>query len=167
MKTKKSFFSLAFILLVLFTTLSCSKKISEADIEADKTAIKQVISQYAEAAKSGDFDLWISLWADDGVRMPSGASTREGIIQITEEMTPAFEYFITEVNITSIDEVRIFGDIGLVRGSYNLSVTPKDGGDKIILEPDGKALTIFERQSDGTWKILYDCMNSNVTSISE
>jgi uncharacterized protein (TIGR02246 family) len=152
---------------VLFTALSCSKKVSEADLEADKTAIKQVLDQYATAANSGDFDLWISLWADDGVRMPSGASTREGIVQITEEMTPAFEHFVFEINITSVEEVRLFGDIGLTRCSYNLTATPNEGGDKIILEPDGKALTIYERQSDGTWKIIYDCMNSNVTPISE
>ena len=167
MKTQKFTYSVLFVLLVLFTTLSCSKKVSEADLEADKAAIKQVLSQYEVAAKGGDFDLWISLWADDGVRMPPGAPTREGIVQITEEMKPAFEQFTTDIKITSVEEVRVFGDIGLTRCSFNLSVTPKEGGDKIILDPDGKALTLYERQPDGTWKIVFDCFNSNIAPISE
>ena len=167
MKTQKSAFSIVFVLLILFTTLSCSKKVSEADLEADKTAIKHVLSQYEAAANSGDFDLWISLWADDGVHMPPDAPTRKNVVQITEDMTPVFEQFKIEINITSIEEVRVFGDIGLTRCSYNSSVTPKEGGDKILLEPDAKALTIYERQSDGTWKIIYDCDNSNIAPISE
>lgn len=167
MKTQKYAFSIVFVLLLLLTTLSCSKKVSEADLEADKTAIKHVLNQYEAAANSGDFDLWISLWAPDGVRMPPDAPTRTNVVQITEELTPAFEQFTFEVNITSIEEVRVFGDIGLTRCSYNLSVTPKEGGDKILLEPDSKALTIYERQSDGTWKIIYDCDNSNIAPVSE
>lgn len=167
MKTQKSTYSIVLVLLVLFTTLSCSKQVSEADLEGDKTAIKEVLSQYEAAANSGNFDLWISLWADNGVRMPPGAPTREGIVQITEEMKPAFEQFTSNIKITSVEEVRVFGDIGLTRCSYNLSVTPKEGGDKIILEPDGKALTIYERQSDGTWKIAYDCFNTNITPVIE
>jgi len=26
----------------------------------------------------------------------------------------------------------------------------------------GKALTLYQRQSDGSWKIIYDCYNSSV-----
>ena len=37
--------------------------------EAGITAIKEVLNKYAVACNTGDFDLWISLWADDAVRM--------------------------------------------------------------------------------------------------
>ncbi len=167
MKTQKSTYSVVFVLLVLFTTLSCSKKVSEPDLEADKAAIKQLLSQYEVAANGGDFDLWISLWADDGVRMPPGALTKEGVAQITEEMKPLFEQMKFDINITSVEEATVSGDIGLTRCSYNLSAIPKEGGDKIIIDPDGKALTLYRRQSDGTWKIAYDCFNTNITPVIE
>ena len=167
MKTQKSIYSVVLVLLVLFTTLSCSKQVSEADLEADKTAIKQVLSQYEAAANSGNFDLWISLWADDGVRMPPGALTKEGVAQITEEMEPLFEQMKFDIKITSVEEATVSGDIGLTRCSYNLSAIPKEGGDKIIIDPDGKALTLYRRQSDGTWKIAYDCFNTNITPVIE
>jgi len=52
--------------------------------------------------------------------------------------------------------------LGLTRCTYTLTMTPKAGGETINAMPDGKALTLLERQSDGSWKIVYDCFNSNV-----
>jgi hypothetical protein len=45
-----------------------------------------------------------------------------------------------------------------------LALTPKDGGETIPAMSDGKALTLYERQSDSTWGIVFDCFNSNVPS---
>jgi len=161
MKKLKFNYQVAFVLLFLFTAFSCSQQNKKADVEADKAAIKEVLNQYAIAVNSGNFDLWISLWADNGVQLPPGAPSRTGIAQITEGMKPAFDQMILDIKITSVEETRVFGDMGLTRCSYTLAGTPKAGGDKIILEPDGKALTLCERQPDGTWKIVYDCFNSN------
>lgn len=161
MKKLKFHFPVALIVLLLITAISCSQQDKKADVEADKAAIKEVLNQYAIAVNSGNFDLWISLWADNGVQLPPGAPSRTGIAQITEGMKPAFDQMILDIKITSVEEVRVFGDMGLTRCSYTLAATPKAGGDKIILEPDGKALTLYERQSDGTWKVAYDCFNSN------
>lgn len=137
------------------------QRVAATDCEADKTAIKQLIRKYEEVGNRGDFDSWIALWAEDAVQMPPGAPTRVGVTQITEATKPSFEQFTSEINIASIDEIRIFGDIGLARISYRMSAIPKQGGEKLIFESDGKALSLFERQPDGTWKIRYDCFNSN------
>ncbi|GAH25945.1 unnamed protein product, partial [marine sediment metagenome] len=57
----------------------------------DITAIKEVLPQYAVAVNTGDFDLWISLWADDGVQMPPGAPAKIGKEQIGKAAKPAFD----------------------------------------------------------------------------
>lgn len=145
-----------------FLVFNCNQQKQTVDIEADIAAIKEILKKYEVAANAGEFDSWISLWADDGVRMPPNAPSRSGVAQITEEMKPIFEQFTLDIKITSIEEPRVFGDIGITRCSYNLAITPKAGGDKIIVEPDGKALTIYKKQLDGNWKIIYDCFNSNV-----
>ena len=150
---------LVITLAVLCFTFSCKK---EVDVEADITAIKEIGNQYAVACNTGDFDLWISLWADDGVQMPPGTPARIGKEQIREGMKPAFDQMNLDITIHSIDDVKVYGDFGLSRGTYTLKMTPKAGGETIIVMPDGKALTLFERQSDGSWKVLYDCFNSNV-----
>ena len=66
------------------------------------------------------------------------------------------------LSITSIDDVRVYGDLGITYCNYTFAMTPKVGGETINAMPDGKALTLYKKQSDGTWKIIYDCDNSNV-----
>ena len=129
---------------------------------SDITAIKETLSQYAVGFNTGDFDLWISLWADDGVQMPPDTPVRIGKEQIREGMKPAFDQMNLEIAITSIDEAKVYGGLGLTRCTYALKRTPKEGGEMITAMPDGKALTLYERQPDGSWRVVYDCFNSNV-----
>ncbi len=156
---KKALLGSAFLLIILlcFNT-SCEKR----DVEADIAAINEILNQYAVTCNTGDFDLWISLWADDGVQMPPGAPARIGKEQIREGMKPTFDQMNLYIAITSIEEPKVYGDLGLTRCTYTLKMTPKAGGETINAMPDGKALTLYERQSDGSWKIVYDCFNSNV-----
>ena len=145
---------------VLCFTFSCK---TEADsMEADIAAIKEVLNQYAVGCNTGDFDLWISLWTDDGVQMPPGAPARVGKEQIGEAMKPAFDQMNLDITITSIEDAKVYGDLGFIRCTYTLKMTPKAGGETINAMPDGKDLSLYERQSDGSWKIIYDCNNSNI-----
>lgn len=154
---------LVITLAMLCFTLSCKKQ----DTEADITALKEVLNQYAVACNTGDFDLWISLWADDGVQMPPNAPSVMGKEQIREANKPGFDQMTLDIAITSIEDAKVYGDLGLTRCNYTLAVTPKAGGETVIVMPDGKDLTIFQRQSDGSWKIIYDCFNSNVQPTAE
>ena len=131
--------------------------------KSDITAIKEVLNQYAIGVNTGDFDLWMSLWTDDGVQMPHDTPARIGKEQIREGMKPAFDQMNLHVAITT-EEAKVHGDLGLTRCRYTLKMTPKAGGETVNAMPDGKALTIYERQSDGSWKIVYDCYNSNMPS---
>jgi uncharacterized protein (TIGR02246 family) len=135
----------------------------EANVEAELTAIKEVLNQYAIGCNTGDFDLWISLWADEGVQMPPGAPARVGKEQIRAAMKPAFDQMNLDIVLLGIQEAKVSGDSGLTRCTYTLKMTPKAGGETINAMPDGKALTLYEKQSDGSWKIVYDCFNSSTS----
>lgn len=131
-------------------------------MEADITAINEVMNQYAIGCNTGDFEFWMSLWADDGTQLPPNTPARVGKAQIREGMGPLFDGMYLEITIHSLEETKVYGDLGLTRCTYTLKATPKAGGAEIVVEPDGKALTLYERQSDGSWKIIYDCFTSNV-----
>ena len=131
------------------------------DEESDLVAIKKMLNQYAKGFNTGDLDFWISLWADDGVQMPPNAPAMIWKDQIQDNMKPKFDRFNMNIEI-DIVEAKVFGDLGLTRCTYSLDRTPKAGGDLIHAMADGKALTLYERQSDGSWKIVYDCFNSNL-----
>jgi len=134
----------------------------EKERKEDISAIKDMLNQYAIGCNTGNFDLWMSLWADEGTQMPPDAPARKGIEQIREGMKPVFDDMKLDIIIKSVDDVGVHGDLGYTRCKYTLKLTPKAGGDPIDAMPDGKALTLFRKQTDGSWKIVYDCFNSNV-----
>jgi uncharacterized protein (TIGR02246 family) len=145
-------------LFVLFVGTSFAK---DVDMEADIIALKKMLDRYAVSINAGDFDLWMSLWADDGIQMQPDIPTRIGKEQIREGMKPGFDQMNVDLVIHNIEEAKVYGELGLTRCTYTMKMTPKAGGETINAMPDGKALTLYERQSDGTWKIVYDCFNSN------
>lgn len=128
----------------------------------DSDAIKDVLRQYGAMCNAGDFETWISLWSDEGRQMPPDAPARIGIDAIREGMKPVFDTMDLDFDLVGVEEARIFGDLGLTRCNYTLFATPKEGGTKVGVMPDGKALTLYQKQSDGSWKIIYDCFNSNI-----
>jgi uncharacterized protein (TIGR02246 family) len=130
--------------------------------EENVAAIKEMLDQYAKTCNKGDFNSWMSLWADDGTQMPPDAPPRKGKAEIRLGMKPIFDDMKLDIEIKSVDDVEVHGDLGLTRCKYSLKLIPKEGGDTIDAMPDGKALTLFRKQTDGSWKIVYDCFNSNV-----
>jgi uncharacterized protein (TIGR02246 family) len=149
------------VIIVMMLTLVTGCKNEEADRAADVRAVKEVLTQYGEATNAGDFDRWISLWATDGTRMAPNSPPQFGRAQIEEAIKPAFDAFDLDMTI-QIEEARVDGDLGMTRCTYTFKLTPKGGGDEMVVDPDGKALTLYERQADGSWKIVYDCFNTNV-----
>ncbi|GAG29761.1 unnamed protein product, partial [marine sediment metagenome] len=131
------------------------------DVEADIAAIEDVLNQYALALNTGDLELWLSLNTDDIVKMPPNAPASFGKEQLRANMEPAFDNFTFEMAIYP-EETQVDGDLGYSWCTYTVSMTPKAGGETIISEPDGKALGIYKRQPDGSWKLSHDCYNSNV-----
>jgi len=57
-------------------------------------------------------------------------------------------------------EIVVTGPWGYSRGTYTQDLTARSTGKTIHV--DGKFLTIFKKQMDGSWKIYRDCFNSNV-----
>ena len=131
-------------------------------MNTDIAAIKEVLSQYAMGCTTGDFDRWMSLWDDDGVQMPPDAPANVGKVEIHRAMKSEFDELDMDLEILSVEDAAIFGDLGLTRCVYCLEITPKAGGDKIAAMPEGKALTLYKKQPDGAWKIVYDCFNSSL-----
>jgi uncharacterized protein (TIGR02246 family) len=135
--------------------------ISFYSIEDDIAAIEEVLNQYAVALNTGDLELWLSLHADDVVKMPPNAPAIFGQDALRAKMEPAFDNFTFEMALYP-EQAQVSGDLGFARGNYTVSMTPKAGGETIITMPDGKYSTICKRQADGSWKIYIDCYNSNV-----
>jgi len=125
----------------------------------DVAAIENVLNQYAVAMNSGDLELWLSLHADNIVKMVPDAPAILGKEELRAHFTPIFDNFTNEMTLYP-EEAQADGDLGYAWGNYTLSMTPIAGGDTAFL--DGKYLTIYKRQADGSWKMSHDCYNSYV-----
>ena len=131
----------------------------KVDVEADIAAIDDVLVQYGVAMDAGDLELYVSLHADDIVKMGPDAPATYGKEELRASTKPFFDNF-TVVGALYPEEAQVDGDMGFARGTYTLSITPNAGGEPVLV--DGKYLTLCKRQADGSWKISHDCYNSNV-----
>ena len=60
------------------------------------------------------------------------------------------------------DDVQIRGDIAIERWSSEVRLVPRDDGETV--EDSSKGVWIWERQQDGTWKLLWSIWNSDLPS---
>jgi uncharacterized protein (TIGR02246 family) len=125
----------------------------------DIAAINELYDQYCLTVNTGDLDLFISLWADDAIKMDVDYPAIFGKENIRAYFKPAFELFNINCALYGETEIQVSDDWAFSRGTYTLSLTPKEEGPTTYI--DGKWLDILKRQPDGSWKIYIDCLNYN------
>ena len=133
------------------------------NVEADIAAIEAAMNQYASACNAMDVGRYMSLWDDNGIQMPPEALAVIGKEKIREQMRARFEEFNWKMAIDNNMDIHVSGDLGFSRVLYTLTLTPGAEGDAIYI--DGKALTVWKRQADGSWKLFRDCFNSNTPAV--
>jgi ketosteroid isomerase-like protein len=157
MKTSK--FKFPVFLFLFGILLGCAQEIKEADVEADIAAINEVYDKYCERVSANEFELFLTLWADDLRRMEPGRLTiigKEDWRLRVRELWDQAEFKMVRLGET---EIQVCGDQAFARGAVTLSSTPYEGGSTTHI--DIKFLDVLKRQADGSWKIYIDCFNLN------
>lgn len=130
--------------------------------DADTAAIRQIWVNYAAFAEKGDGQSWLSQYDAQGIQMRPDAPSRtkaELDAQVPGAFKARAEANDTKMSITPL-EVVVAGPWAYSRGTYTQDLTAKATGQTVHV--DGKFLTIFRKQPDGSWRIFRDCFNSNV-----
>ncbi len=111
-----------------------------------------------------DIERWISLWDAEGVQLPPDAPALHGTAEIRSVIGPWMAKNRARMSsiraVITSEETQASGNWAFSSGSYTFWMQPRSGGPPEIT--DGKFLTVFRRQPDGSWKIRRDCFNSNV-----
>jgi ketosteroid isomerase-like protein len=85
---------------------------------------------------------------------------RVGKQMLYEEISAWFDaHTVSDFEPIGDMEIQEMGDWAYSRVGGSYKVTPKDGSPPYVFE--GKALSIYQRQPDGTWKMHRDCYNWN------
>ena len=161
MVTQQMIRSLARVAVVTFLVMSLpGSALAKTEHDAFRAAVEEIFATYAAANMNGDADLYMSLWDENGIKMAPNRPAY-GMLALEERKRKGAQKKDTEVTqIIKVEEVQVAGDWGFARGTFTSSSTPKAGGATEFV--DGKYLTIFKKQADGSWKIFRDCWNSNV-----
>ena len=137
--------------LTLTALLSLSQP-ALADLAEDKAAIRAIWEDYASFRVTGDAEAWIGLWDENGIQMPPGVPAR-GIDTLRPVLANVFATRPYEAMEINPEEIVVTGDWAYSRGTYSVDA----GGSHL----EGKFLTIFRRQDDGSWRIYRDIFNLN------
>ncbi|MFX0119229.1 MAG: YybH family protein [Promethearchaeota archaeon] len=122
-----------------------------------KDAIDDIWKQYASSVATGDIDSWISLWIDNGIQKPPDAPPNIGKEKIRAFNKNMMDNVPVSKMVIESEEVREADDWGFSHGNYWIEIDQEGETMRI----NGKFLTIFEKQEDGSWKIARDIFNYN------
>ncbi len=126
---------------------------------ADEAAVRAVLDTYAESVTKGDVNLHASIWDEAGIKHKPNAPAIVGMQAMRERWEKNFPLNDRHM-VIKIQEVIVSGDWAFAHGVYTDEAVPKAGGKTVYT--DGKFLTVFKREPDGTWKIYADTSSSNV-----
>jgi ketosteroid isomerase-like protein len=136
-------------LLVAGLAVGCGPS---ANVEQEKVTLMQLDRDWSASIK--DLDKFMSYYAPDATvyapGMPATSGTgpiREAMAQMTSAPGFSLEFSPTKA------EVSASGDVGWTTGSYqaNMGGTPEKG----------KYVTVWRKQTDGTWKVTEDIFNAD------
>ena len=130
----------------------------------DAAAVRQAIdagnARVIAGFKAGDANAAAAQYAPDAVVMLAEAPAMRGQAAIVEGLNGWFsEATITDFTLTTGD-VMVAGDLAIETGAYTMTLTPKAGG--AAHTDQGKYLTVWKKQPDGSWKLIRDIANTDL-----
>ena len=126
--------------------------------EADVAAIKEMIEKEIAFINDGDMEGLSTIFTEDIVWMPPNYRALFG----KEEVLSWVRDFLSLGTFDmagSVEEIQVSGDWALQRYSMTSTMTLAEGGETI--QETGKGIHIYQRQSDGSWKLARDIWNSD------
>ena len=145
-----------FLGIAILSIGACTKKV---DTEANVATIKSSLEKFDAALNASDLDGLMSCFTEDAVRMPPNTPALVGKEAIRNMFQSRFEHYTTEVHNTS-EEVIVCGDWAFVWGTHTVTFALKVGGESI--RDNGKSITIWQRQTDSSWKLYSGIYNSDL-----
>ena len=143
--------------LFLLAALVCAgaPEAPALDLQAERDALMKADQAWFESHE--DVNEFLTFFAEDATFMPDKAPVARGdSIRTPWEQLLSMPGFDLEWQATSA-QVAEAGDMGYTIGTYELTVE-QDGTPMVTV---GKYVTIWEKQANGSWKVVVDCFNAD------
>jgi uncharacterized protein (TIGR02246 family) len=155
---------LACVALFALTT-ACSRNVPSSQ-NADVAAVRSVEAAWVKDIATKDVDKYVSYYSDDAsVLLPN-----QMMIAGKDNIKAALKPMLADPNFaltfqSTRGEASKSGDFVYVIGTY--SMTTSSPRDQKPVTDQGKYLTVFKKQADGSWKAVADMVNSDLPAPSE
>ena len=110
------------------------------------------------AAKAADVEALVSMVEDDVVSMSPNDTSVYGKDEYRAWWEEYFQYFRLVAFSEPERNVTIEGEIAVEHSAYMIAIAPANGESRI--RDDGRTLTVWKRQQDGSWRIWQTIWNS-------
>ncbi|HUB79853.1 MAG TPA: DUF4440 domain-containing protein [Bryobacteraceae bacterium] len=125
---------------------------------ADAKTIQSRSELWSKAGSVKDSASFVSFYADDATVMLPNEPAIHGMDAIKAVFTPMMQDPNFSLSFTT-DKVEVSGILAYTQGSVSLRTTGRDGKP---MNDTGKYLTVWKKQSDGSWKAIEDIFNSDL-----
>jgi len=147
---------LLFLLLTACAPAQQSALNPEGTRAEDEAAIRALRDAFIKSQQSGDVERNAAFYAKDALIMLPGEPSEKGIDAIRTGLAAFFEAYEWSSR-EPVEELQVMGDWAFTRTTWSATRTEK--ATRVTLELLGKAVHIYRRQPDGTWKIAIDIFN--------
>ena len=127
---------------------------------ADEKAIRDIESQWVKDFHAKDLEKETSVYADDASFLMTNMPIQTGKNAIRAAHKPLLEdpNFFVDLAPSKVVVSRS-GDVGYARGAYTFAYS--DPKTKKPLKEKGKYIDVYQKQADGSWKIVEDIFNAD------
>jgi uncharacterized protein (TIGR02246 family) len=131
-----------------------------ADAPADIAAVNAARAAFMAGYEAGDAAAIGNLYTTDAVSESNNQPTLEGRDAIVASLKGMFEQVSVKATLVP-DETKTLGTLGIDRGHYSVTATPKAGAPPITSE--GRYLVVYRKDADGAWRAWRDFDNAHGT----
>ncbi len=129
------------------------------DLNSEKARLLRRDAEWAAAASEGrDVELILSFWTDDAVVLPPGLPVIAGKNALREYVEgsmkiPGFRISWTSTDVTLSDDATL----GYI---FSRNIVQMNASDGTPTSTEGRAVTVWRRESDGEWRCAVDIWNA-------
>lgn len=153
------------LVVILFCLIVGGIFAEGAQEENVRRIIADGLQSYAKYVNRADAERWLDLHEDGAYKMPQDApmftiaSVKDTQQQRFDAMQAAY---VVNMDIKPL-EIDVAGDIAYAMGTYTVDLKPRADAPPGFV--DGKFLTLYRRQKDGTWKVHFDSFSNNAPAV--
>ncbi|MGQ0590285.1 MAG: YybH family protein [Sphingosinicella sp.] len=138
-------------------------KNAAADVTSVQSAVRTAESQWLREWQARDLNRIVARYSPDAMVKFTPTGSMIGPDAIRTGIAP----FLTDTNFQiqfAADEVRVgaSGDLASTRGSYSIRYT--NPATRQAETETGTYVTVWQRQTDGTWRVVEDITSGNPTA---